>query len=232
MATQGDLVVVDTETETTQQSSTNEQDLTPAPADTYLPSQSQAPEILNSHGESNVMGGEISEESNDFNEIITPKDELLNKDSDGKVIPTLENVVEVIPATLSSLLSKEEGNSNNLFQKTNDSTEIVTLGLEAWKIGAISAAAFLFLETIVIVVYCLKCRKRRIRMTLPVKMSEDSEAAETIHEESNENTLTGGDVRVNQISSNGSWEPSQNEEKKTKDNSLQDMPKDVKTSVL
>lgn len=42
------------------------------------------------------------------------------------------------------------------------SSELSTLGLEAWKIGAIAAAVFLVLETVVIIIiYILKCRNKR-----------------------------------------------------------------------
>nr|XP_015200941.1 PREDICTED: uncharacterized protein LOC107077158 isoform X2 [Lepisosteus oculatus] len=101
----------------------------------------------------------------------------------------------------------EDGNRDILDTTTYDTrNEVVALGLEAWRFGAISAAVLLVLETIVVIVYCLKCKKRRIRRTMAVKMIEDSEAAETIHGESNENTLTGGDVQPNQTASNGSCE--------------------------
>lgn len=39
-------------------------------------------------------------------------------------------------------------------------SETSDVGLEAWKIGAISAAVFLVLETAVIIIYILKCRNK------------------------------------------------------------------------
>ncbi|XP_015200940.2 uncharacterized protein [Lepisosteus oculatus] len=206
MTTQVGTAVPDREIETTQESDNNEQDFAPAPTETYLLPQSQAPEIFSLHEEGNKMAGEIREESNDFNEIITPKDELLNPE-EIKPMPTLDNSVEEIPVTLLPPLSDEDGNRDILDTTTYDTrNEVVALGLEAWRFGAISAAVLLVLETIVVIVYCLKCKKRRIRRTMAVKMIEDSEAAETIHGESNENTLTGGDVQPNQTASNGSCE--------------------------
>ncbi|XP_058857177.1 uncharacterized protein si:dkeyp-118a3.2 isoform X2 [Acipenser ruthenus] len=168
-----------------------------------------APEILNSHEESNIMGREISEESNYFNEIITPEDELLNP-YDGTAAPTLDNFVDEVQATASvPPVSHKDANNSVSLENPTDTTEKIVLGIEAWKIGVISAAVFLFLETIVIIVYYRKCKKRRIRRTTAVKVCEDSEAAETIHGESNENTLTGIDMPLNQLTVNNTVEMSE-----------------------
>ncbi|MGH0115024.1 UNVERIFIED_CONTAM: hypothetical protein FKN15_068399 [Acipenser sinensis] len=156
LTTESHLLTRVAETETPQP------DFTPALLDTYLPSQSQAPEILNSHEESNIMGREISEESNYFNEIITPEDELLNP-YDGTAAPTLDNFVDEVQATASvPPLSHKAANNSVSLENPTDTTEKIVLGIEAWKIGVISAAVFLFLETIVIIVYYRKCKKRRI----------------------------------------------------------------------
>ncbi|MGH0144986.1 UNVERIFIED_CONTAM: hypothetical protein FKN15_031145 [Acipenser sinensis] len=203
LTTESHLLTRVAETETPQP------DFTPALLDTYLPSQSQAPEILNSHEESNIMGREISEESNYFNEIITPEDELLNP-YDGTAAPTLDNFVDEVQATASvPPLSHKAANNSVSLENPTDTTEKIVLGIEAWKIGVISAAVFLFLETIVIIVYYRKCKKRRIRRTTAVKVCEDSEAAETIHGESNENTLTGIDMPLNQLTVNNTVEMSE-----------------------
>ncbi|XP_034146818.1 neurofilament medium polypeptide [Esox lucius] len=105
---------------------------------------------------SNTMGGaEILEdlelESNDVNEIITTKEDLLNLDL-GKATPTLDHFVDDVSAIAEEA---EQGETNELVEVT---TEPGVLGLETWKIGVISAAVFLFLEATVIIVYVIMCR--------------------------------------------------------------------------
>ncbi|KAM7394181.1 hypothetical protein PAMP_020995 [Pampus punctatissimus] len=100
-----------------------------------------------------------SEKSNHDNEIVTPTDDLLPHDP---VVaqPTLNNFVKDVLAGLPQAEGQEPGKANELVENTAGTTETKELGLEAWKIGAISAAVFLVLETVVIIIYILKCRNK------------------------------------------------------------------------
>ncbi|XP_041728269.2 cyclic nucleotide-gated cation channel beta-1 [Coregonus clupeaformis] len=114
--------------------------------------------------ESNTMGGEeiledVDLESNDANKIITFQDNVLNLDPD-EATSTLDNFVEDI---LTTAEEEEQGETNEVVEATTD-TDNTESGLEAWKIGVISTAAFLVLETIVIIVYVLKCRDKTNRV--------------------------------------------------------------------
>ncbi|XP_035856170.1 A-kinase anchor protein 12 isoform X2 [Sander lucioperca] len=102
--------------------------------------------------EENTLG---DEKSNNGNEIITPTDDILPHEP---VVaqPTLDNFVKDFPAEPPQAEGEEPGEANELVEDTAGNTETSELGLEAWKIGAISAAAFLVLETVIIIIYILK----------------------------------------------------------------------------
>ncbi|XP_049901423.1 A-kinase anchor protein 12 [Epinephelus moara] len=104
----------------------------------------------------NTLG---NEKSSDGNEIITPTDDLLPHDP---VVaqPTLDNFVKDGLAEAPQAEGEKLGEANELVEDTAGNTETSELGLEAWKIGAISAAAFLVLETVIIIIYILKCRNK------------------------------------------------------------------------
>ncbi|KAM3622924.1 uncharacterized protein V6R79_004922 [Siganus canaliculatus] len=89
------------------------------------------------------------------NEIITPADDLLPHDP-VEAQPTSENFVTDVLVKSPQAEGEEPGETNELVEETETSE----LGLDVWKIGAISAAVFLVLETIVIVIYVLKCRNK------------------------------------------------------------------------
>ncbi|KAJ8000541.1 hypothetical protein DPEC_G00181180 [Dallia pectoralis] len=118
---------------------------------------------------SNTMGGtEVLEdlESNDVNEIGTTKENLPNLDL-GKATPILDNYLE------DTAEKAEHGDSNELVEVSKEPE-----GLETWKIGVISAAVFLFLETIVIIVYVLKCRNHTSSGPSPARVCEQGGVTE------------------------------------------------------
>ncbi|KAM7419144.1 hypothetical protein PAMA_016321 [Pampus argenteus] len=114
-----------------------------------------------------------SEKSNHDIEIVTPTDDLSPHDPvDAQ--PTLHNFVKDVLAGLPQAEGQETGEVIELVENTAGTTETKEMGLEAWKIGAISAAVFLVLETVVVIIYILKCRnKNRIAL-------EPSDAASTL----------------------------------------------------
>ncbi|XP_023685527.1 uncharacterized protein [Paramormyrops kingsleyae] len=138
------------------------QDLPPAPFHTYVSPRSHGSIRRKSHPESNVMGGDIAEDTNNFSEMVTPDTGLLNLEQT-QTMPTLDDSLEDVASTTPSLLNEDEDLSHELLEDTTDGS---ALGIETWKIGTISAAIFLFLEAAVIVVYCLKYRKRTSRQTM------------------------------------------------------------------
>ncbi|XP_031141940.1 A-kinase anchor protein 12 isoform X3 [Sander lucioperca] len=113
--------------------------------------------------EENTLG---DEKSNNGNEIITPTDDILPHEP---VVaqPTLDNFVKDFPAEPPQAEGEEPGEANELVEDTAGNTETSELGLEAWKIGAISAAAFLVLETVIIIIYILKHPPRNKNSSVP-----------------------------------------------------------------
>ncbi|XP_071360609.1 retinitis pigmentosa 1-like 1 protein [Trachinotus anak] len=136
----------------------------------------------------NTLGDEIS---NHGNEIITPTVNLLPHDP---VVaqPTLDNFVKDAPA--------EPGEANGLVEDTAGTTETSELGLEAWKIGAISAAVFLVLETAAIIIYVLKCRNRNSTPALQRACEEGCvEPEATTGGDCSDDTLPAGNGDTQQI---------------------------------
>ncbi|KAJ4944738.1 hypothetical protein JOQ06_013278 [Pogonophryne albipinna] len=101
----------------------------------------------------------LDEKTNNGNEIITPTEDLLPLDP-VEVQPTLGNSVKDVPAEPVQTEMEEPGEANELVEDTAENTETSDLGLDAWKIVAISAATFLVLETVIMIVYILKCRNK------------------------------------------------------------------------
>ncbi|XP_029602263.1 uncharacterized protein LOC115187333 [Salmo trutta] len=157
--------------------------------------------------ESNTMRGEeiledVDLESNDANKIITFKDNLLNFDPD-EATSTLDNFVEDIPAMANE---EEQGETNEVVEVTTGADNSES-GLEAWKIGAISAAVFLVLETIVIIVYILKCRDKTNSSPAPARLCEEGRVeVETGTALCNEDTLPAGDGECQQVAVLDPWE--------------------------
>jgi len=110
----------------------------------------------------NTLGGE---KSNHDSEIITPTDDLLTYDP-VVVQPTLDDFVKDVLAVPPRAEGEEPGEANELVEDTAGTTETRELGLESWKIGAITAAVFLVLETLIIIIYILKCRKKNSTLAL------------------------------------------------------------------
>ncbi|KAF3687602.1 hypothetical protein EXN66_Car003274 [Channa argus] len=95
---------------------------------------------------------------NHGNEIITPTNDLLPH-SHVVANPTLDDFVRKVLTGHPQAEGHEPGETNELIEEIARTRETSELGLQAWKIGAISAAVFLVLETAVIF-YVLKCRKK------------------------------------------------------------------------
>ncbi|CAB1445967.1 unnamed protein product [Pleuronectes platessa] len=104
----------------------------------------------------NTLG---DEKSNHGNEIITPTDDVLPHNPEVPQ-PTLDNTVKDVLTEPPQAEVEEPGQTDELVEDLTRTTDTRELGLEAWKIGAISAAVLLVLETTVIVIYILKCRNK------------------------------------------------------------------------
>ncbi|XP_054865508.1 uncharacterized protein si:dkeyp-118a3.2 [Amphiprion ocellaris] len=135
------------------------------PADGEEASMEQSPENqapTSNPSLSEVETGENTpdeEKSDHGNEIITTTDDLLPQES-SVAQPTLDNFMNGVLGEQPEAQGEELGEANELVEDTAGTTETNELGLEAWKIGAISAAVFLVLETVVIIIYILKCRNK------------------------------------------------------------------------
>ncbi|XP_065131115.2 uncharacterized protein [Paramisgurnus dabryanus] len=101
---------------------------------------------------SKAMGG-TAHEVNDVNEIITSRDLIENRHDK----PAMMNTVEELPST--STLGRGLKDKNKPAEEPEDNTHSKALGQVAWKTGAIAAAFFLILQTVVTIVYILKCRR-------------------------------------------------------------------------
>ncbi|KAK1887028.1 Midasin [Dissostichus eleginoides] len=101
----------------------------------------------------------LDEKTNNGNEIITPTEDLLPLDP-VEVQPTLVHSVKDVLAEPAQTEMEEPGEANELLEDTAENTETSDLGLDVWKIVAISAATFLVLETVIMIVYILKCRNK------------------------------------------------------------------------
>ncbi|KAI4832664.1 hypothetical protein KUCAC02_015625 [Chaenocephalus aceratus] len=95
----------------------------------------------------------LDEKTNNGNEIITPIEDLLPLDP-VEVQPTLGNSVKDVPAEPAQTEMEEPGEANELVEDTAENTETSDLGLDVWKIVAISAATFLALETVIMIRAC------------------------------------------------------------------------------
>ncbi|KAE8632907.1 hypothetical protein XENTR_v10001712 [Xenopus tropicalis] len=158
------------------------------------------------------------EETNNLNEIFTEDDKLYIQ---GTIVPELKNVVKDFTSVPTLTLNEPRvttfGHTNNgvILEATKSSsahagidTKSRRLRLEPWKIGLISAAVFLAVEAVVLIVYCFVCKRRR-RAILTKSCDQDSEACETINVESNDNTLTGVDGTINRLPAQHTGDSSQ-----------------------
>ncbi|GCB66102.1 uncharacterized protein [Scyliorhinus torazame] len=170
--------------------------ITQTPLHTYLLSQSQVPKTLRLSKETNTVLGDVNKEPSNPSEIFVSEDELLasQRVTTG---PTLSNVLENTNGTTLALTSAIYGTSQG--NTCINPSEVSIFGLKTWKFSLISAVipVFLAIEALALAIYCTKC-KTRGRKAMPAKSCEDSEAAETINAESNENTLTVNNTTVSQ----------------------------------
>ncbi|XP_028269391.1 uncharacterized protein LOC114440924 [Parambassis ranga] len=124
-----------------------------------LENQAPTPNSSLTEAETGAYSPDGGETSDHGNEIITPTDDLLAH-GPAVVQPTQNNFVKDTPPEHPQAEGEEPGEVNELVEDTAGTAETNELGLEAWKIGAISAAVFLVLETVVIIIYILKCRNK------------------------------------------------------------------------
>ncbi|XP_022537764.2 probable serine/threonine-protein kinase kinX isoform X1 [Astyanax mexicanus] len=99
---------------------------------------------------------DVTQETNDMNGIVTSRDPLL-----GPVEPNQETL---IPGNAAKALppfptqSPEHADTVELLEEHTDHTR--PSSPEVWKIGAIAAAFFLILQTVITVIYILKCKRK------------------------------------------------------------------------
>ncbi|XP_072903781.1 uncharacterized protein [Hemitrygon akajei] len=168
--------------------------ITNIPLHTHLSSQSSISETLRPSKRTKAATDEINKESHKPKENSTSEDEFLDSQpvtSDPSVINSLEDIAKAMPTLLP-----------HTYETISDinQSEMSVLSLKAWKFGLISAALplFLIVEAFALAIYCTKCKKRG-RKTISTKSCDDSEAAETINAESNENTVTVNNTSLSQI---------------------------------
>ncbi|KAL6466740.1 hypothetical protein MHYP_G00245440 [Metynnis hypsauchen] len=118
--------------------------------------------------ESNSMD-DVTQEINDMNDIVTSKDPLLGPVETHQEAPTPGNVA--LPPFPTQ--AEELGDIDVLVEKPADNTQSISPGQEVWKIGAIAAAFFLILQTVVTVVYILKCKRKPNSRASTVKGCEE-----------------------------------------------------------
>ncbi|XP_055488572.1 uncharacterized protein LOC129695550 [Leucoraja erinacea] len=172
--------------------------VTKNPLHTYLPSQSSVPETPWPSEKSKTVTGEVNKETSKPKENFASKDEVLDSQSvtgDRSVVNSLEYRTKTIP-TLMPPRTYITSTGNTCINQS----DVSIFGIKAWKFGLISAALpiFLIVEALALAIYCTKCKKRG-RYVTSAKTCEDSEAAETINAESNENTVTMNNMALTQI---------------------------------
>ncbi|XP_026026601.1 uncharacterized protein LOC113024112 isoform X3 [Astatotilapia calliptera] len=109
----------------------------------------------------------LDDEKFNSNEIITPTNDLSLYDP-ADAHPTLDNFMNDDLAEHPRTEGEALGETNELV-KDPESTE---LGLEPWKIGAVTAAVFLVLQTAVIIIYIVKrSHKNKMAAVDPANMA-------------------------------------------------------------
>ncbi|XP_071982628.1 uncharacterized protein [Engystomops pustulosus] len=150
---------------------------------------------------------DISKQTNSINDIFDDDD---NDESDDtfsnineKTASTqIENTVKDVPlASLEPVITESQAppfkDTETFIEETSQNKENDdSVEFEPWKVGVISVAAFLAVQTMVFAVYCFMCKKRR-RMNIVKNCDQDSEAGVTINVESNDNTVTGEEGTIN-----------------------------------
>ncbi|XP_025763798.1 uncharacterized protein si:dkeyp-118a3.2 isoform X2 [Oreochromis niloticus] len=109
----------------------------------------------------------LDDEKFNGNEIINPTNDLFPYDS-ADAHPTLDNFMNDDLAKHPRTEGETLGETNELVKDP----ESTGLGLEPWKIGVVTAAVFLVLQTAVIIIYIVKrCHKNKIAAVDPANMS-------------------------------------------------------------
>ncbi|XP_030596865.1 uncharacterized protein LOC115788094 isoform X2 [Archocentrus centrarchus] len=134
----------------------------------------------------------LSDEKFNGNEIITPTNDLFPYyPVDAQ--PTLDNFMNDVLAEDPRTKGEALGETNELVKDPAITTESTELGLETWKIGAVTAAVFLVLETVVIIIYIIKCRHRNNTLALQRACEEGCvEPEATTGDDYSDDTLPAG----------------------------------------
>ncbi|KAM4049008.1 uncharacterized protein ACNLHF_001878 [Anomaloglossus baeobatrachus] len=163
------------------------------PETSSIPSQSANSEISDTKEQTNSINYIFTEDDDDHDdtrssiiERTTPSENI------AKDVPTVSMEPVITESQAPPYKQTEAFIEETSQNKENDDS----LGLEPWKVGVISAAAFLAVEAIVLAVYCFMCRKRR-RVNIIKNCDQDSEAGVTINVESNDNTVTSEEGTIN-----------------------------------
>ncbi|KAM4595602.1 uncharacterized protein V3H82_002999 [Fundulus diaphanus] len=98
--------------------------------------------------------------SNHRSKIIITNPRFL-PDKDGGITPTLERFENDVFAEYHQAKGEKSKGTRDVVEDILGAKEKNEQGLEAWKIGAIFTAVFLSLETVVIIIYVLKCRNKK-----------------------------------------------------------------------
>nr|XP_054606914.1 uncharacterized protein si:dkeyp-118a3.2 [Nothobranchius furzeri] len=120
------------------------------------------PSVGQMEAEENTIG---HEKSNCGKRIITSTHGFLPHNH-GRIQPTLDDFDNDVLAKYHQTKGGKQGEGKEPVENTPGMRETNKGGLEAWKIGAIFAAVFLALETIVIIVYVIKCRNKKSASTM------------------------------------------------------------------
>ncbi|XP_048114000.1 uncharacterized abhydrolase domain-containing protein DDB_G0269086 [Alosa alosa] len=204
--------------------------------------------------EDNTLAREVAEETNVVDRLITSEEHLLVGPEVVEAAPTLVESLEELPATPlggdeeEEEEEEEEGEDDavegdvNVLLESAEPKEDTSLGYEAWKIGAIAAAFFLVLQTVVTIVYILKCKKRTSSSPAPERACEEGGAsAESGPAENTDTTLPSEDgLQQNTVSDASDLKQAQQEVTMTdiklnsteESRSSEESSHDVRTSVL
>ncbi|XP_041963466.1 uncharacterized abhydrolase domain-containing protein DDB_G0269086 [Alosa sapidissima] len=206
--------------------------------------------------EDNTLAREVAEETNVVDRLITSEDVRLVGPEVVEAAPTLVESLEELPATPlggdeeeEEEEEEEEGEDDavegdvNVLLESAEPKEDTSLGYEAWKIGAIAAAFFLVLQTVVTIVYILKCKKRTSSSPAPERACEEGGAsAESGPAENTDTTLPSEDglLQQNTVSDASDLKQAQQEVTMTdiklnsteESRSSEESSHDVRTSVL
>ncbi|XP_061571636.1 neurofilament medium polypeptide isoform X2 [Cololabis saira] len=125
--------------------------------------------------------------------IVRHMPDLLPHDP-GLVQPTQDHCERLVLAEHPQA-EEEPGEANELMDDITGTREINERNIEPWKIGAILAAVFLVLETVVIIVYILKFRKKKSTPALTRTCEEGCVGPEAATGGSNKLPAGNGDSR-------------------------------------